>query len=428
MPKSRTRAAVRARRQPRDHRGAPGSTTAPARTFALALSMADELLDVDCGLDAELMVSALLGASWQSMAGTGLDPDRVFTAGLIDYAARRPTPASLAMLTALEALSAEPLAGQARAAAADLARRGVPRPGWADRLGVWTCPQCWGFADVYGDQQVLCALFTGPLGEPTHVLNVLIEHHLAGAATDAWIGTPDVLAAYRDQAATDPLATFTPIEPARAGAVLAAAFTTTDLFDPAPAEDTFTQCRALALARIRSALPAPTTRPGEPAAGPDSHAPGVRAALLAEFARADGATLDEPARRAVDLIVDYGRDQLGDPLRWSPIGVERFLLHWLPAHTILDDADLAAVPAALGAWVCYAGRRRGLPEAAVTATLAAVTEDGALLPDAYHDEDAGGPAKLILDQLLADGVDITDQAALDTWIAAYGTRFARTAG
>ena len=76
--------------------------------------------------------------------------------------------------------------------------------------------------------------------------------------------------------------------------------------------------------------------------------------MLAEFARAEGATLDEPARRAVDLIVDYGRDHLGDPLRWSPIGVERFLLHWLPAHTVLDDADLAAVPAALGAWVCYA--------------------------------------------------------------------------
>ncbi len=30
----------------------------------------------------------------------------------------------------------------------------------------------------------------------------------------------------------------------------------------------------------------------------------------------------------------------------------------------------------------------------------------------YHDENAGGPAKLILDQLLADGVDITDPAAL----------------
>lgn len=100
MPKSRTRAAVRARRQPRDHGGVPTSATAPTRTFALALSMADQLLNVDCGLDAELMVSALLGASWQSMAGTGLDPDWVFTAGLIDYAARRPTPASLALLTA----------------------------------------------------------------------------------------------------------------------------------------------------------------------------------------------------------------------------------------------------------------------------------------------------------------------------------------
>jgi hypothetical protein len=113
MPKSRTRAAVRARRQPRDHGGVPTSATAPTRTFALALSMADQLLNVDCGLDAELMVSALLGASWQSMAGTGLDPDWVFTAGLIDYAARRPTPASLALLTALEAESGKTGGGYA---------------------------------------------------------------------------------------------------------------------------------------------------------------------------------------------------------------------------------------------------------------------------------------------------------------------------
>jgi len=73
MPKSRTRAAVRARHQPRDHGGAPRSTTAPARTFALSLSMADELLDVDCGLDAELMVSACSerrGSPWPAPAST----------------------------------------------------------------------------------------------------------------------------------------------------------------------------------------------------------------------------------------------------------------------------------------------------------------------------------------------------------------------
>ena len=39
-----------------------------------------------------------------------------------------------------------------------------------------------------------------------------------------------------------------------------------------------------------------------------------------------------------------------------------------------------------------------------------VSLDGAV--QLYHDENAGGPAKLILDQLLADGVDITDPAAL----------------
>src|SRR2546430_16554051 len=64
----------------------------------------------------------------------------------------------------------------------------------------------------------------------------------------------------------------------------------------------------------------------------------------------------------------------------SPTKVETFLLGWLPRKVMLAFAEQDAMPHVLGAWVRWAGRRRGLSEAAITDSLEAVFNSLGTLP------------------------------------------------
>src|SRR2546430_793514 len=93
-----------------------------------------------------------------------------------------------------------------------------------------------------------------------------------------------------------------------------------------------------------------------------------RAMLAAEFLASDEAEdLSDrgSASHCADRIIDYGCDKdFGRPLRMSPTKVETFLLGWLPRKVMLLFAEQDAMPHVLAAWVRWAGRRRGLSEAA----------------------------------------------------------------
>ena len=134
------------------------------------LRAARELLAVRSPLDAELMVSELLGTWWgqrwpqgRDHAGTprGRGPradgrpaatvEQLVGEGLIDYAAAQRSPAALALLSGIACLGTPRQAAKAERAALDLIEAGVPCPGWAEHLGAVTAAECYLNPDELGD-------------------------------------------------------------------------------------------------------------------------------------------------------------------------------------------------------------------------------------------------------------------------------------
>src|ERR1022692_3627512 len=115
------------------------------------LRAARELLAVRSPLDAELMVSELLGTWWSQPAGTGQaqarrrrdEVEELVGEGLVGYAAEQGSPAALALLSGIACLGTSRQAARAEQAALTLMERGVARPGWAEHAGAVEAGDCY---------------------------------------------------------------------------------------------------------------------------------------------------------------------------------------------------------------------------------------------------------------------------------------------
>jgi hypothetical protein len=365
------------------------------------LRHARELLAVRSPLDAELIVSEILGAWWGRRLD-GSDVEEVVGEALVDHAARAGTPAALALLTGMAYLGTTRQAAMSERAALDLMDRGVARPGWADRVGMVAVEECHTSRDVYGDQDSIVCTFTYG-GEERHALIVLVDHNFGGMVRDAWVSSQvDKLFDHcRREARDNPLMRFDRLEPSRARALLETALRVTDDLRDPPVNKTFGSHHAFVQARVR-ALPPGGRRPAPPAYGRDR-----RATLAAQFLASDEAeelSDRSAAGHCVDRIIDYGcTHDFGRPLRVSPIKCERFLLEWLPRKVLLWPAEQEAMPHVLAAWVRWASRHTGLPEEGVRATLDAVWDATGKFADAYRDPTAFGLERELIERLLPDG-------------------------
>src|SRR6201985_1916268 len=189
---------------------------------------------------------------------------------------------------------------------------------------------------------------------------------------------------------------FRQVDAGQARHMLETALTVTDSVTDPSVSESFPSYHAFIRARIR-ALP-PYRGRSLSATGERRHAwsRDRRAMLGAAFLASDEAEdLSDrgSASHCADRIIDYGCDKdFGRPLRMSPTKVETFLLGWLPRRVMLSFAEQDAMPHVLAAWVRWAGRRRGLPEAAITESLEAVFNSMGAFAQAYRD-----PAELRLD-------------------------------
>ncbi|MFB9839557.1 hypothetical protein ACFFNX_46190, partial [Actinoallomurus acaciae] len=107
----------------------------PEAVFEEMLRAARELLAVRSPLDAELIVSEMLGAWWGKRLVHD-DVEELVGEALVDHAAKAGTPAALALLTGIAYLGTPRQAAKAERAALPLMEAGVARPGWAGRVGV----------------------------------------------------------------------------------------------------------------------------------------------------------------------------------------------------------------------------------------------------------------------------------------------------
>jgi hypothetical protein len=409
-------------------RSQAGIVQPPNALFRELLRAARELLAVRSPLDAELMVSELLGTWWaqrhRSAGGAGIE--QMVGEGLVEYAAGQRSPAALALLSGIACLGTPRQAVAAEQAAIELMDSGVKAPAWADHLGAVAPAECYVNPDEWGDQDEIICVFSYA-GEEPHALVCLVDYNAGAMIRDGWVTSRvdkllehctqasaaarqpqrsgDGSAGKKGSTAEDGSTTedgFRQIAPSYARRVLKAALETTDAAEDPPVSDSFASYHAFIRARVRTLPPAGSRllramRPWSKER---------RALLAAEFLASDEAedlSDRQAASRCTDRIIDFGCDQdNGRPLRMSPLKVQNFLLSWLPRRVMLSSADQDAIPHTLAAWVRWAGRTRGLQESAIGQTLETVFDSMSTFSRIYRDPSEFGLDEKLVARLLPD--------------------------
>ena len=391
---------------PQSRRRSPAGGGAPPNAlFRELLHAARELLAVRSPLDAELMVSELLGTWWPQRHHTagGAGVEQVVGEGLVEYAAGQPSPAALALLSGVACLGTPRQAVAAEQAAIQMIDSGVRAPAWADHLGAVTAAECYVNSDEWGDQDEIICVFSYA-GEEPHALVSLVDYNTEGMVRDGWVTSrvDKLLEHCRQAAEGKPADAFKQIEPTHVRRVLQAALDATDAAEDPPVSESFASYHAFIRARIR-ALP-PTAGRGLRARRQWSKE--RRALIAAEFLASDEAedlSDRQAASRVVDRIIDFGCDQdSGRPLRMSPVKVQNFMLSWLPRRVMLSAADQDAMPHVLAAWVRWAGHKRGLTEGAIGQTLDTVFDSMSTFSRIYRDPAEFGLDEKLVARLLPD--------------------------
>ncbi|MEU7999105.1 hypothetical protein AB0B83_27825 [Micromonospora sp. NPDC049060] len=393
----------------------------PQTPYDAVLHAARDVAKLDNALDAEMLGAALLGSVY-SVAETERDAAvRDFVAGFLAATSRRRSAAATTIRSVFAALVPD-------AEGTDRVRPGAATPAWAGHLGRVHLTGCWSYGDVYGDQTSYLATFAydDPAGGPAHAVVTLLDHNI-GITKDVFVGGPPdrILDQVRQMCAGDELTWFRDEEPARMRAEVTRHLAITDGLTELPGEGSLATDRALLGARLArlpqaaGAAPAPT----EPLSAAERTDLVRRFLASPEAARfgldtIDGAELAS-LHFCLSLLLDHAASfPDADPLRWSPTVAGLFLLDWVHRRAVLDMDDAALLPRVLRAWAGYAARKRGLPEQAATQIDTAVEEMVPEFARLYSTGERRSPATAAVAQLMADGVDPDDPAALDAWIEA----------
>ncbi|MFJ6196804.1 hypothetical protein [Micromonospora sp. NPDC092111] len=399
----------------------------PQTPYDAVLSAARDVTRLDCALDAEMLGTALLGSVYAIAETDRETAVRDFVTGFLAATSRRRTAAATTIRSVFAALVPD-------AEGAAKVRPGSQAPAWSGQLGRVHLTGTWSYGDVYGDQTSYLATFAydDEVGGPEHALVALVDHNI-GITKDVFVGGPAerILEQVRQMCGADDLTWFREEDPARMHGEVSRHLAVTDDLGDLPAEGSLATDRALVGARLAvlPGVPADTaTWDAEPLTG-DERTALVRAFLASpEAARHGLDTLDGDAELAslhfcLGLLFDHAASfPDADPLRWSPAVAGLFLLDWVHRRAVLDMDDAALLPRVLRAWAAFAAGRRGLPERAATQTDEAVEE---LVPEfarLYSTGERRSPATAAVAQLMADGVDPDDPAALDAWIEANRQR------
>ncbi|MFI7512995.1 hypothetical protein ACIBVK_05810 [Micromonospora echinofusca] len=393
----------------------------PQTPYDAVLHAARDVAKLDNALDAEMLGAALLGSVY-SVAETERDAAvRDFVAGFLAATSRRRSAAATTIRSVFAALVPD-------AEGAGRVRPGAATPAWAAQLSRVHLTGCWSYGDVYGDQTSYLATFAydDPAGGSAHAVVTLLDHNI-GITKDVFVGGPPdrILDQVRQMCSGDELTWFRDEEPARMRTEVTRHLAITDGLTELPGEGSLATDRALLGARLallpRAAGVAPA--PAEPLSAAERTDLVRRFLASPEAARfgldaIDGAELAS-LHFCLSLLLDHAASfPDADPMRWSPTVAGLFLLDWVHRRAVLDMDDAALLPRVLRAWAGYAARKRGLPEQAATQTDTAIEEMVPEFARLYSTGERRSPATAAVAQLMADGVDPDDPAALNAWIEA----------
>jgi hypothetical protein len=391
-------------------RSQAGGGAPPNALFDELLQGARELLAVRSPLDAELLVSDLLGTWWpqrhHTIGGTGIE--QLIGEGLVEYAAQQRSSAALALLSGIACLGTPRQAAAAEQAAITLIDAGVRTPGWAEHLGAVSSAECYVNPDAWGDQDEIICVFSYA-GEEPHALVSVIDYNSSGMIRDGWVSSQvDKLLEHCRRVtgfrvSSRPEDGFRQLDPPAARKILETALAATDAAEDPPVSEGFAAKHAFIKARIRALPPSPGRSPRPKRAAWTTER---RALLAAEFLASDEAeelSDRQAASRIADLIIDFGCDQdSGRPQRMSPTKVQNFMLSWLPRKVLLSVADQNAMPHAVDAWIRWSGRQRELTDAAIGQTLDVLFDCMTTFSRIYRDPAEFGLDEKLVARLLPD--------------------------
>lgn len=149
-------------------------------------------------LDAELAGVEFLGLLRATGAPEAELPDLV--EAMIASVERSASPEGLAMCRTLAVVGPRPIRAVAAAAAQRLVASGITDPPWVAAMGRPKFEGCFGYQDLFGDQQVIAVVFG--YARTKHAFPVLIDHRLGGGIKDCYVaeGPHHIRAAYQDSA------------------------------------------------------------------------------------------------------------------------------------------------------------------------------------------------------------------------------------
>ena len=383
-----------------------------------------DLADHPTPFDAQAWASHLC-ATWSRAELVGMDAQAVLAGGLIARAAERGTANSMIVLRALASVAPEPYRTDAGRAADRLAAAGSPDPAWSAIVGRCEPIGAWlSYDDVYDDGCSVLVGFDGPAGADT--IGVYIDHNLGGLAKDAFAIPAPVDQVVEQLRTETQLAGVRcrPMRLAEAATRWRRSLEVTDMTFEAPVDPDLHDLRALIATRLDK-LPAADTAMAE---GDDRFDEDQRDQLLIDFMESDESIglwpvhdeVDEEstvaylATQAMTFSLDY---MAGTRLRFSPTMVEIFCLDWAPRKIAADEDAFTLLPDVLAAWIRFAGRRRGIPEESIAEAVHAAYEYAPEMIERSRDLDNWGPAKTMVLAIEERGIDPTDGAALDEFVA-----------
>ena len=133
-----------------------------------------------------------------------------------------------------------------------------------------------------------------------------------------------------------------------------------------------------------------------------------------------GADADE-----LETLLDLMQNHLGleRPADLGPGDLEELLLRVYPRKiTVLDRADAEDTIPAVRDFLAYLAESGGMTEGATRKLERELDRIAPQFADAVMDPANWGTARSFVQAMVADGVDMSDQTAVDRWIAEYNTR------
>lgn len=414
-PKSRGRPPGRGRAK-KPGRNVP---TRPPTPAGFAVSDAGDLLSEPSRLMAEVAASSWLGYAWIDADPRERDPETMLCIDVVRHAQRKPSQATYTAIQALR-LVAPPSEHEMLDESAEIFAEVFATPPWAttprpEPAAAYVATDPWGSA---------VGLLIEYAGDDPHGLLTHVTYPGGTIVQTIGLVGPGAAQGWNDRLDEDEIPmpiVERPVEEVIGR--LAAALRYSASVWPKLDDDGYVDLRALAAARCTAMQ---SNEDPDDGADWEPISDEERADLLEDFLRESGMPGDHVTRSIADYCISYGDGYIeGGVLAWSPGEVMLFMADWLPRKALLDAEQGAAVPAVTRAWVQFALARAGIEQRWIDPAVAAVDEYADELAEALEDDEAWGPGKQVLTELIERGVDITDPDELEAGIAAYNTEIER---